>query len=250
MADITVTKGKVRPLPLALSRNYIAGGSGSIGSPVYLDSAGKAVVADASLLATSLVVGIVVAVGNEGKTDFVAGDPLSVCYSGPITGFSGMTPGQNMWLSDTLGRIADAAGTFATLVGVSIAPDIFMVRPQMPSLSTAAAATVLAPGIVELATDAETVAVTDAQRAVTPHGLGASLAKLFIISFTGHNNVGACTATGVAVGDVLFSVTGLTTVGDASSSFEAVVTVADQIQQSAVGDLSAKNFMALVYHPS
>jgi hypothetical protein len=105
-------------------------------------------------------------------------------------------------------------------------------------------------GFVELATDAESYAVTDSTRAVTPHGLGAALAKLYVISFAGKNGAGACTATGVAVNDVIFGVAGLTTVGQLDASFEAVVTVANQIQQLAAGDLSTKNFLALIYRPA
>jgi hypothetical protein len=105
-------------------------------------------------------------------------------------------------------------------------------------------------GKVELATDAESVAVTDTVRAVTPHGLGAALAKLFPISFAGSNLAGACTATGVAVGDVIFGVAGLTDVGQADAKFEGIVTVNNQIQQTAAENLSAKNFVALVYRPS
>lgn len=105
-------------------------------------------------------------------------------------------------------------------------------------------------GIVELATGPETIAVTDQARAVTPYGLGAALAKCFLISFTGHNAAGACTATSVAKGDVIFGVAGLTDVGEFKSSFESVVTVADQIQQSSASNLSAKNYLALVYRPS
>lgn len=112
------------------------------------------------------------------------------------------------------------------------------------------AASTTVQGKVELATDAETIAVTDAARAVTAHGLGTALAKLFVISFAGSNLAGACTATGVAVSDVLFGVAGLTTVGQVDSKFEAVVSVADQIQQSAAEDLSTANFVALVYRPS
>ncbi|HQF64011.1 MAG TPA: hypothetical protein PLT26_16050 [Anaerolineaceae bacterium] len=105
-------------------------------------------------------------------------------------------------------------------------------------------------GKVELATNAETIPVADYTRAVTPRGLGAALAKMFVISFAGHNGAGACTATGVAVNDVIFGVAGLTDVGQADASFEAVVTVADQIQQASASDLSLKNFVALVYRPS
>lgn len=117
----------------------------------------------------------------------------------------------------------------------------------VPGAVPAASATVA--GKVELATDAEAVAVTDTARAVTPHGLGAALAKLFTISFTGSNGAGPCTATGLAVSDVIFGVAGLTTVGQADGSFEAVVSVADQIQQSSESNLSAENYQALVYRP-
>jgi len=111
-------------------------------------------------------------------------------------------------------------------------------------------ATTSVSGVVELATDAEAITGTDTARAVTPRGLGAALAKMFVISFAGHNGAGACTATGVAVNDVIFGIAGLTDVGQADASFEAVVTVVDQIQQASASDLSLKNFVALVYRPS
>jgi hypothetical protein len=123
-------------------------------------------------------------------------------------------------------------------------------RVVTPAGLAACTSTDARKGVVELATDSEAIAVTDAARAVTPHGLGAALAKLFVISFTGSNLAGACTATGVAVNDVLFGVAGLTEVGQVDSKFEAVVSVVNQIQQSAAEDLSTKNFLALVYRPS
>jgi hypothetical protein len=103
-------------------------------------------------------------------------------------------------------------------------------------------------GLVELATDAEAQAVTDTARAVTAHGLGAALADLELIAFVGKNNVGACTATGLKVNDVIFSVTGVVAadVGDQSAKFEAVVSVADQIQQTDSGNLSTKVYLAFV----
>lgn len=132
-------------------------------------------------------------------------------------------------------------------------------------------ATTSVSGVVELATDAEAITGTDTARAVTPHALAAAVPAAsetvvgkvelatnaetipvadYTISFTGHNGAGACTATGVAVNDVIFGVAGLTDVGQADASFEAVVTVADQIQQASASDLSLKNFVALVYRPS
>jgi hypothetical protein len=71
-----------------------------------------------------------------------------------------------------------------------------------------------------------------------------------VISFTGKNGAGACTATGTLAGDVIFAVAGITTVGVADASFEAVVTVNDQIQQSSASDLSLKNYVAIVYRPA
>lgn len=68
------------------------------------------------------------------------------------------------------------------------------------------------------------------------------------IAFSGHNGAGACTATGLVVGDRILSVTGLAsgTVGDQSAKFESVVSVNDQIQQSSATDLSANVYMASV----
>jgi hypothetical protein len=66
------------------------------------------------------------------------------------------------------------------------------------------------------------------------------------LAFTGHNNTGACTATGLKVGDKVIGVVNLTDGTTATSSFEATVTVADQLQQSSASDLSSKKFSLLV----
>jgi hypothetical protein len=67
-----------------------------------------------------------------------------------------------------------------------------------------------------------------------------------LLTFTGHNGAGACTATGTLVGDRVISIAGLTTVGGLAASFESTITVADQIQQTSATDLSAKNFTMLI----
>lgn len=76
--------------------------------------------------------------------------------------------------------------------------------------------------------------------------LTATFAKL--MSFTGSNGAGACTATGLAVGDRVVALVGITSgnYGNKASLFESVVTVADQIQQSSVSNLSAVSYVALV----
>ena len=72
--------------------------------------------------------------------------------------------------------------------------------------------------------------------------------SLQLIAFAGKNGAGACTATGLAVGDKILSVTGVAagTVGDQSALFETVVTVDDQIQQSSATNLSSNIYLALV----
>ena len=105
-------------------------------------------------------------------------------------------------------------------------------------------------GFVELATNAEALTGTDTARATTPANVAHVIGKLMPISFTGSDGAGACTATGLKVGDVILGVTNITDVGDASSDFEAVVTVNDQIQQSAAGNYSTTTMLALVLQKS
>ena len=75
-----------------------------------------------------------------------------------------------------------------------------------------------------------------------------NFSALQLIAFAGKNGAGACTATGLAVGDKILSVTGVAagTVGTQAALFETVVTVADQIQQSSDTNLSANLYLALV----
>lgn len=80
---------------------------------------------------------------------------------------------------------------------------------------------------------------------------GISKLSSVLMSFDGRNGTGACTATGLEVGDVVMSLVGLTAgaLGDASSSFESTITVDDEIQQSAAGDLSLNDYLAVIYRP-
>lgn len=125
-------------------------------------------------------------------------------------------------------------------------------RAVTPAALAARTATEARAGVVELATAAEALAGADTARAVTPAGMNGALIMLEVISFSGKNGAGACTATGLKVGDIILSVTGVVAAdkGDQSANFEATVTVADQIQQSAVGDLSTKLYLAFVLRQS
>ena len=114
------------------------------------------------------------------------------------------------------------------------------------------AATTSVAGKVELATTAEAITGTDTVRAVTPAGVYAALGKLSVISFTGHNNTGACTAVGLKAADVVLMISGLTTavMGNKSTAFEAVVTTNDQIQQSSTSNYATDNFIAVTFRNS
>lgn len=64
----------------------------------------------------------------------------------------------------------------------------------------------------------------------------------------GRNGAGACTATGLTVGQRIISVVGLKTDGtgtlvEAKASFESTVTVVDQLQQSSASDLSTLTYI-------
>jgi len=76
-------------------------------------------------------------------------------------------------------------------------------------------------------------------------GLKACLAQLEAAAenfkeFQGVDGAGACVLMGASVGDTVSSVVGLVGVtGDQAGSFETVITVEDEIQQTATGDLSS-----------
>jgi hypothetical protein len=117
-----------------------------------------------------------------------------------------------------------------------------------PAGLQAKVATLTAKGIVELATTGETKAGVDADRAVTAAGVRAVMSGLKFISFDGKNGAGACTATGAAVGDLVLYVAGLTegALGNASADFEPTITVVQEIQQSSASNLSANNYLAVL----
>ena len=86
--------------------------------------------------------------------------------------------------------------------------------------------------------------------ASTAHPGLLNMGKIILMSFAGKNGAGACTAAGLAIGDIVLELVGITTVfGNKAADYEAIITVVDQIQQSAVGDLSANRYLALLYRP-
>ena len=90
------------------------------------------------------------------------------------------------------------------------------------------------------------------QMSSLPHGLAACLTQLEALAaryktFAGLDGAGAITLPGAVVGDTVTALVGLIGVtGDQHTSFETVITVDGQIQQTATGDLSANFYQALL----
>lgn len=130
MADISLTAADVRPLPGATIERYDAGGSLAAGDSVYMADDGDVEEADGSAAGTTYAIGIVVS-GPEGKTSFSAADRVDVVTWGRVTGFSGATPGDVLYQSDTAGALADAAGTTEHKVGRARSATVVFVCPDI-----------------------------------------------------------------------------------------------------------------------
>lgn len=152
-----------------------------------------------------------------------------------------------------------ALGATATFAGlIELATDAEAIagsatdRAVTPANLQAKVAGAAAKGIVELATNAEALAGTDTERAVTPANLASVISCVVLWAFAGKNGAGACTLTGAKVGDLVQSVTGVAagTVGNQASKFETTITVADQIQQSDAGNLSANIYLVRLLRKS
>lgn len=70
---------------------------------------------------------------------------------------------------------------------------------------------------------------------------------LRFLAFAGKNGAGACTLTGAKVGDTVAGVVDLAGASaSAAASFETVITVANQIQQTSASNLSAVKYAVIL----
>ena len=140
MGDISLTAANIRPLPDngSILRRHIAGGTITIGQLVSLSADGFVDPADGNVADGVLArpIGIAVA-SNDGETSIVITEPVTVCVFGPVSGYSGMTPGDNHYLSDTAGRIADAVGTYDKIVGYAESATVLFVHIEQIDASSA-----------------------------------------------------------------------------------------------------------------
>ena len=132
MADATVAPIDVRPLVGSLTINRPVGGAMSIGDAAYVAADGDLEQTDAAALATAMGIGVVVSTPRTGVADAIAGDRCDIVTKGPVTGFSGLTPGDLMFASVNAGKIADAAPAatnFIWVIGIALDETTIIVNP-------------------------------------------------------------------------------------------------------------------------
>lgn len=118
MASIAVTSANVRALTShgAVVIPGTAGATVTNGYLVYSAADGDWEHADANADGLEGVMGVCVET-FDGEDTVAAGNALSVCIKGPVSGFTGLTAGAIYYLSNTVGRLEDAAGAFNRPVG-------------------------------------------------------------------------------------------------------------------------------------
>lgn len=133
---LTVTAADVRPLPGAIVRRFTAGAAIDVGAPVYVASDGYVEEADADAAASCVCVGICVASNPNAasQTAVAEGEECDVVVLGPVTGFSGMTPGTYAFVSTTAGGLeatapAGSSSDYVGVVGIIISATEILVNP-------------------------------------------------------------------------------------------------------------------------
>lgn len=114
MADITVTAAKVAPVFPDQAEIYSGVCSTTItaGQVVYFNSDGKLALSDASAAGTTIAAGVALEGGG-------AGQGISILKRGIVAGYtvSTLDPHAVLYISDTAGAMADAAGSNSGTVG-------------------------------------------------------------------------------------------------------------------------------------
>lgn len=144
MSDITITyPERVRALTEqgAIVLQGVAGSATDVGNLVVMSSDGAWDDADGNVANGTVAKAQGVCVASyDGETVIAAGNPMSICVFGPVSGIGGLTAGANYYLSDTVGAIADAVGTYDRIIGwgVKLASEVCLfVHPQQNDPSSA-----------------------------------------------------------------------------------------------------------------
>jgi hypothetical protein len=114
MADLSVTAANARPVVVKGDFPAVASVALTSLTPVYLDgTTGKAAKGDASAAGTAGVVGLAArAVGADGGVTILGNGSIVAGID-----LSGLSYGDRVYLSDTAGALADAAGTVSVCIG-------------------------------------------------------------------------------------------------------------------------------------
>jgi len=144
MADITIsTPANIRALTEqgAIVLAGVAGSATDVGNLVVMSSDDAWDDADGNVAEGTVAKAQGVCVASyDGETVIAAGNPMSICVFGPVAGIGGLTAGSNYYLSDTVGAIADAVGTYDRIVGwgVYVSSEVCLfVHPQQNDPSSA-----------------------------------------------------------------------------------------------------------------
>lgn len=134
MASVTLTVANIRPLDGAVVRRGTAGATLTPGAAVYLDGANGWKLGDGDAVASAQCRGIVVSDGF-GSVSFASGAAVDIVRSGPIAGFTSMTPGGAVFVSNTPGEIDQTAsvttGDFVFAIGYADSATVLFVQPQI-----------------------------------------------------------------------------------------------------------------------
>lgn len=133
---MAVTAANVRKLEGAIGRPVQAGGAATMGDAMYIAADDDWEIADANVSAAIAAArGILVEVPfkTPGGTTCADGDPIHVVTFGPVGGFSGLTPGGLLYLSNTAGQVTHTAptgaGTWTSPIGYAESATVVFVNP-------------------------------------------------------------------------------------------------------------------------
>ena len=136
MAAITTTAANIRPCDgyTLNTRRFNCGGAVTPGQAVYVAADGDVEAADGDNVNQAQARGIALSDGS-GSVAFAAGDRIDIVTHGPVSGFSGLTPGLPVYVSVTAGSMDQTAsavsGDFNYIIGHAESDTVIFVNPQM-----------------------------------------------------------------------------------------------------------------------
>lgn len=138
---LTLTKTQVTPLPGALVRTVRLGEAASAGMGMTVNSSSQYLKADADAPGKRRTFGVLITDGQgqyNTSGDYASADDVSMCFFGPLAGFSGMTPGAPVYVDKTTaGLLTQTAPSGSNAVpcevGYALTEDILFVFPRVPN---------------------------------------------------------------------------------------------------------------------